>query len=370
MNRTTLLFVRLNANRLMRPFEIDEREFSLVATLVRMSCWLLLVIVLSKILRPDLYGLVPNVLDPVFYTGYSINLDDVISASGTDHYFVTRWPSYLPAHFFSWMFGPYWGRLALRLLMIVVLAELAWRLLAQLKCSRVSRFLSMAIVLTTPMFVRAFTTEYSEYYLIWAGLLVLVLSFGSTHTTTRTLLIGSLITSIVITNPTSSFLCLLALANYFVSLRSDKNLKALRWHLVYLALSVLVVIGFGYFYFRIRYGLPNIYQPTIDYLTSYRPPKEDGWRAPDRVWLTYFGWIYLPIILVLAAFFRLQKEKSEYTNTLWRCSVLSLATYGFHALIETLSGHALETSYYWSQLLPQFFCFSCCSLQELFTRLV
>ena len=303
-------------------------------------------------MRPDLFGLVPNVLDPVFYTGYSINLDDVISASGADHYFVTRWPSYLPAHFFSWMFGPYWGRLALHLLMLVALAELLWRLLAQLKCSRVSRFLSVSIVLTTPMFVRAFTTEYPEYYLIWAGLLVLVLSFSSTRTTTRTFLIGSLVTSIMITNPTSSFLCLLVLVNYFVSLRSDRDVKPLRWHIVFLALSVLVVIGFGYFYFRIRYGLPNIYQPTIDYLKSYRPPTEDGWRTPDRAWLMYFGWIYLPIIFVLAAFFRLQNEKSQYTNTLWHCVVLSLATYGFHVLMETLSGHALETSYYWSQLLP------------------
>jgi hypothetical protein len=54
------------------------------------------VCVLVWLLKPDLFGLVPNSLDPMFYTGYAINLDDALAAAGNRHYFVTRWTSYMP----------------------------------------------------------------------------------------------------------------------------------------------------------------------------------------------------------------------------------------------------------------------------------
>ena len=49
-------------------------------------------------LQPERYSLTPNSLDPVFYTGYASNFDDVLNAAGDRHYFVTRWTAYYPVY--------------------------------------------------------------------------------------------------------------------------------------------------------------------------------------------------------------------------------------------------------------------------------
>ena len=99
----------------------DEISGTFLSVFVRQVFFALAFFVLALVLQPDLFGLVPNSLDPMFYTGYSINLDDALAAAGNRHYFVTRWSSYLPQYLSTQLFGPYWGRIILRLLMLSIL---------------------------------------------------------------------------------------------------------------------------------------------------------------------------------------------------------------------------------------------------------
>ena len=74
------------------------------------------------LLKLDLFGLVLNRLDPMFYTGYLINLDVAWAAAGNQRYSVTRWTFYLP------QYPALWTLLYSGLLMLSVLSEVMRRI--------------------------------------------------------------------------------------------------------------------------------------------------------------------------------------------------------------------------------------------------
>lgn len=326
----------------------DARSLSFKPTTARMLLVALVTSIVAIFLKPDLFGLVPNGLDPMFYLGYQINLDDALEAAGNKHYFVSRWTSYLPAHFTSLLFGPYWGRLVLRLLMVAVLSEAIWRFLANLEIRAHARLLSIFLLVTSPLFVRAFTTDYPEYFIIWASLLMAVLSFTERATWKRSVLMGALAASISIANPTATILSSFILVNYvFNEICAQKSRKVLKEASVVI-LSFLTVILSGFVLFKYWYGVENIYQPTLDFIKNFASPDVDGWRTPTRKWLLYFGWLYLPILYSIAA---ISIAKSSTRKVLFRCAFLTLSIFLWHIYLETQNGHALETSFYWSMLL-------------------
>lgn len=336
---------------LSMAFSSDEKSLSLKPTAARMMTVAVVTIIVAIFLKPDLFGLVPNGLDPMFYLGYEINLDDALDVAGNRHYFVSRWTSYLPAHFTSIIFGPYWGRIVLRLLMVSVLSEAIWRFLANLEIRAHARLLSIFLLVTSPLFVRAFTTDYPEYFIIWASLLMAVLSFTERATWKRSVLMGALAASISIANPTATILSSFILANYvFNEIYAREFHKVLKQAFVVL-LSFLTVILSGFVLFKYWYGVENIYQPTLDFIKNYASPDVDGWRTPTKKWLGFFGWIYLPILYSAGAISIVKSSDSNTRKVLSRCVSLTLLIFSVHVYLEINNGHALETSYYWSMLL-------------------
>lgn len=333
---------------LSMAFSSDEKSLSLKPTAARLMTVAVVAIIVTIFLKPDLFGLVPNGLDPMFYLGYEINLNDALDAAGNRHYFVSRWTSYLPVHFTSLMFGPYWGRLVLRLLMVSVLSEAIWRFLANLEIRAHARLLSIFLLVTSPLFVRAFTTDYPEYFIIWASLLMVVLSFTGQATWKRSVLMGALAASISIANPTATILTSFILVNYVFDKICAREFGKISKQAVVVLLSFLTVILSGFVLFKYWYGVENIYQPTLDFIKNYVSPDVDGWRTPTRKWLLYFGWLYLPILYSIAA---ISIVKSSTRKVLFRCSSLTLSIFLWHIYLEFKSGHALETSFYWSMLL-------------------
>lgn len=333
-------------------FDVKDVGMTLRASLGRAMFWVAVVFVLVFLLQPDLYGLVPNVLDPVFYTGYGINLDDVITSAGSNHYFVSRWPAYLPTHWLSEIFGPFWGRLVLRLIMVALLAEALWRIFQRLGFSAPTRILSTALLLTTPLFVRAFTTDYPEFFIMWAGLTAFLLSFSSSIAKTRSLVIGTLAMAMIIANPVSVVLTTLILLNYFYQLHIELSPRKRLLNVTLFITSMIATALFGYIYFKTVYNLQNIYSPTIEFLKNYSPSDDDPWRVDGRPWILYFGWIYLPILYLAVALNRVKTAKFVYKNYLRRCILVVAVVHAFHWFLELRTGHALETSFYWSMSLP------------------
>lgn len=334
-------------------FDASDRGLRVLPTIVRGCAVAMTVCVLVWLLKPDLFGLVPNSLDPMFYTGYAINLDDALATAGNRHYFVTRWTSYMPMYLFSEIFGPYWGRLVLRLAMILVLSEMFWRFGSRLAFPTKSRLLGIFAVVTAPMFVRAFTTDYPEYFIIWGSMVLclLVVSFADKPNIVKSVAVGVLAVSLLIANPFSAALVGFTLVTGLVLARACG--VSWRWLVatpVVAGVAGVIVLVIGYIQFKSRYSIGNVYTPTIDFIQTYKRPTVDGWVTPTKEWLSFFPWIYLPPILIASAIF-VFRRKSNFRRFVLSISAVSLLIFMFHVVLELRSGHALETSFYWSMCL-------------------
>ena len=332
-------------------FTSDQRSMTFKPTAVRMMTIAAVTIVVALMLQPDLFGLIPNGLDPMFYLGYEINLSDALESAGNNHYFVSRWTSYLPGHFASLIFGPYWGRLMLRLVMVSVLSETIWRFLSGMNIRAHARLISIFLLVTSPLFVRAFTTDYPEYFIIWASLIMTVWSFTEKPTLRRSATLGALAASLAIANPTAMILSCLILVNYFFDEICAHHIRNIRNQCIVALISFCATFLAGYAIFRFMYGVANIYQPTWDFIRDYVKPELDGWRTPTKEWVFYFGWLYLPFLYSVAALSVSKSMKTNVRATLLRCTSLTLLILTVHIYLEMKNGHALETSYYWSMLL-------------------
>jgi len=161
----------------------------------------ILPLVLYLVLRPENYGLTPNSLDPVFYSGYATNFDDILNAVGGRHYFVSRWSSYLPMYLFSRVFGPFTGRLLWRLVMAAGILVTLWLFGRRHHWNRAQQFLIGVLVLTMPMFVRAFFTDYGEHFVVAFGIVLVCLCLRERQTIASTLAIGTVAALLVVANP-------------------------------------------------------------------------------------------------------------------------------------------------------------------------
>jgi hypothetical protein len=252
-----------------RSFATDrEAPESIRDVLVRQTLLMVSVIIVALVLKPDLFGLIPNSLDPMFYTGYSINLDDTLAAGGNGHYFVTRWSSYLPQYFMCQIFGPYWGRIALRLFMLAIISEVFWRIGKRFRFTPSSRVAAFMLVIFMPMFVRAFTTDYQEYASLFYGVLLASIVFTQKQTFKWCAGFGVLSALLAISNPFNSGIIVLAGIVWVVREFTLKQIPQLVPKILVSVLASFATILLGYVWFRYHYGIENIYKPTLDFIQN------------------------------------------------------------------------------------------------------
>jgi hypothetical protein len=331
-------------------FDASENGLRPVPTIGRGLSVALAVCGLVWFLNPDLFGLVPNSLDPMFYTGYAINLDDALAVAGNRHYFVTRWSSYLPMYLFSEIFGPYWGRLLLRLALIITLAEVFWRFTHRYQIRPVSRLLGIFVLVTTPMFVRAFTTDYPEHFIIWGTIVMLLIALMGSRKYSHSLILGTLAALVTIANPTALIVTSLILLVYSILLFRDEGATTALGRVLLAGTAASATFLFGYVLFRFYYDIGNVYEPTLWFIRNFVPPEKDGWVAPNKEWLGYFGWIYLPPILCVLSLIGTNRNRKVGVPT-GALTLLVAAIYLIHVIREIQTGYMLEVSYYWSLLL-------------------
>jgi hypothetical protein len=286
----------------------------------------------------------------MFYTGYAINFDDALAAAGNRHYFVTRWSSYMPMYLFSEIFGPFWGRLLLRLALVVVVAEVFWRFTHRYQIRAVSRLFGVFVLVTTPMFVRAFTTDYPEYFIIWGTIVMLLVTLMGSRKFSHSLILGTLTALVIIANPTALIVTSLILLVYSFLLFRDGGATTALGRVLLTGVAASATFFFGYVLFRFYYGIGNVYEPTLWFIRNFVPPEKDGWVAPTKDWLGYFSWIYLPPILCVlsAVSYKRQRRTGVPIGAL---TLLVAAIYIIHVIREIQTGYMLEVPYYWSLLL-------------------
>ena len=303
-------------------------------------------------LRPERYSLTPNSLDPVFYTGYASNFDDVMNAVGDRHYFVTRWTAYYPVYLLDHFIGPLTSRLVWRWfvagLMVMALLELGRRL----GWRRSVGVLVSVLVLSTPMFLRAYLTDYVEYLVVGLGVCLVVLCLRERQTRATAAGIGLLGAAILIANPIAIFAVALA---GLAALLLERGGWPRRMQLVLVStLAATAVIGAGLLLFRSRYGIANVYEPSIRFARTYAGDP-DAWKSPRLEWLGKFTWVYTPPVLLAVAAGMSIRRRVTWTRVELAALGLCAAQYAFQWVDQFVrDGFGLELSFYWSFVLPAY----------------
>lgn len=303
------------------------------------------------LLRPENYGLTPNSLDPMFYSGYAINLDDLIQSVGQRHYFVSRWSSYLPNNLASLLLGPFAGRLAWRLILASLILSSLWKLGSRWSWNTVQKLFIGTVILSTPMFLRAFFTDYVEYLIVALGIMLVCLCLQDLQRISQALGIGLLSALILIANPVT---ITIVVPSVLAALVFSTSLVRRRFLLsLWIGGIVALISAGGFVYFRLRYGLDNVYSPSLAFVRNYKTPTIDDWRSPRLDWLGRFTWIYIPPVIV-ACGIGLAKIKKDPLDRVEKIAYgLCMFQYGYQWFDQFVRrGYGLELSYYWAYCLP------------------
>lgn len=305
--------------------------------------------VLFVVLQPDWYYL-QNGLDPFFYTGYVQNFQNLFHAVGDRHYFISRWTIYLPQRLLLMLVDdPKLAFLLFRWIGAGVVAGAVLRL-GRDRWRRADSIAMAAIVLMMPISIRALLTDYSDAVMFPLGAALLALLALHPDRLRSAAVAGALGAAIVVANPFGATVAIAA-APFWL-----RRVPRRRWLVLLGAAAggaVVVVIG-GLLFFRWRYGVPNVYAPTIDFVRTRRA-EQDPLKSPRLWWLGYRLWIYLPALLI-AVYHAMRRWCHFEFDAVERAVVSTCALqYAIQIWVQfARHGDTLEISYYWSYIVPSF----------------
>lgn len=309
----------------------------------------LLPLVLFLVLQPETYSVAPNPLDPFFYSGLASNLDDVLAAGGDGHYFVSRWAAYLPMHFADAVAGPFAGRLIVRLVIVSVVLWGFWKL--RPAWTPAQRLLTGTLIVSMPMFLRAFFTDYVEYAVVSYVALLIVVSLRERQTWRSATVAGVLVGLVVVSNPIGVMAVIAPLAVFgFVGTRTWAD--RVRFGVI-VGAAMAATVAAGFLYFRWFLGVDNVYAPTIDFIRTFT--GLDPLRSPRHEWLWHFTWLWaapltLAVVGGLAGTRTVRFDRME-----WSAFAIAASQYVLQCFDQFVrNGDGLEISYYWSMSYPSF----------------
>jgi hypothetical protein len=228
-----------------------------------------------------------------------------------------------------------------------------WRLGHRIDFPARSRLLGIFAVVTAPMFLRAFMTDYPEHFIIWGSMILMLLVFSSTASLglAKSSVIGVFAASLVIANPFTTIIIVIVLSVGLIFVKtSGVSWNSLIKNILAVSLSATALIIIGYLLFEYHYKIGNVYQPTLDFVRAERPTV-DGWTAPNNKWLHYFPWLYICPSLVISVYLMFSKFEEKNKRIIKSLASIAALTFMAHVYFEIRRGNALETSYYWSMSL-------------------
>ena len=324
---------------------------------------LIVPLALFFVVKPDWYYL-QNGLDPFFYTAYVQNFSNAIHAAGTKHYFVSRWTIYMPQRVLYELFGnPKAAFLLFRLIGASTIV-VAIQLLGQKLWRRWDAVALSIFVLLMPMTLRALFDDYSDSVAVPLGVLLIALVAIRPQSAAIAACAGGIAAAMAIANP-FGITIVACLAPFWLARVPRK-----RWLAIVASGTAggVLVLLFGLVFFRVRYGIANIYQPTLDYANE-SGTAIDLLKSPRLWWLGYRIWIYIPLLL-LVAYHCLRRFASVPFNATERMIMNVCALqYAFQIWNQfSMHGDGLEISYYWAYMLPALILAFCIVLGRLAQR--
>jgi hypothetical protein len=288
-----------------------------------------------------------NGLDPYFYTGQSLNLRRTIEQGAARHYFLSRWTAYLPEGLFQKVFGAETGFVVVRL---VLLAIALYSVFSLYRGAPIRRLATIGVVLAfSPMMIRAMFVDYSDAVVVPLGIVLVVVCTGSDGRRWVSVGLGLLCAGMVIANPFSVFPVALGVGTYLRSLPSH---RARAGSIATTSFVATVVAAAGGLFFRARYGVLNVYRPSWDFILTH-VNYQDPYKSPRLWWLGYRLWIYLPAVLVVAAYGLSRSGFVIWTRREISILRLCAAQYIFQVWYQfSRHGSTLEIHYYFTYVIP------------------
>lgn len=295
-------------------------------------------------------------VDPFIYLGYAFDQRNLIDRYGLTYYSV-RFALIEPIDLTTRLFGTVGGYFVLRYALALLAGGSIYAFFRRTH-GRGTAALGLVLVLTSPVFLRALMTAYSDTvavpYLIGALVLLLWTTTDHADQAGRTLRMagtGLLLGLAVHANPfnvATGAILVFSFACTEVARRRRRLLVDLAW----IALMIGVVTLLGVAYYGWRFGSPDIFRPSIDAADTYSGSAGDLFRSPDYGWLRYRFHLYVPP-LVLACWFVLRARRLRTISRGEATAVLSLATtlvfFCYYEFVRR--GTALEIYYYTSYLI-------------------
>jgi len=299
------------------------------------------------VLRPENFSFTPTAIDPYIYSGYSLNLDRVIDAAGQGRYYVSRWSMYLPAYVMTSITGPVLGRLLLRLLLTVLMLVVVWRFGRRWNWSRAQELLVGLVLITMPTFVRALFTDYVEHVVVICGVVLVCLCLRERQHALNDVAIGVLLALMMVANPFAVVVAIAPIATALWFGRTTWSGRGIALGTMFA--SFVLTVALGWLYFRVRYGLPNVYEPTIDFLTN---APRDPFSSPRLEWLGKFTWLYMPPVVIAVYLGLVRLHRATLDRVERRLIAICSFQYVLHWIDQFTRHSGLEVPSYWSFLYP------------------
>lgn len=299
------------------------------------------------LIRPDWFH-IQNGLDPFFYTGLGLNLEDFISQGGDAHYFISRWSLYLPEWVFTQVIGDSIGFIAMRLGLLAVVAG-AIVSLRERADRWVDSIVTAVAVAFSPVVLRAVFVDYSDAIVVPFGIACVVGSVQAEVRMRSAALLGIASAIAVTANPFAIFMVTLPLGAYLWRAR-----RGFLSSVVTMGGGAVVVTLLGLVFFRSTFGIANVYAPTVRFIMA-NVGYADPLKSPSLAWLGYRLWIYLPVLILLSAWALSRARLVQWTErdrlVFWICGL----QYAFQIMFQFfMDGSTLEIHYYFSYMIPAY----------------
>lgn len=300
--------------------------------------------------RPEWYAN-QNGLDPYFYTGLSLNFADSIAYGAEAHYFLSRWTLYLPELLSQRLLGASVGFVAARLLLLAI-AGLGLARLRPPTSRRLDLLPVAVLALFSPLVARSVFVDYSDAVVVPCGIAMVALAARGRVGLRTSAVLGILGAAAVIANAFAIAMVAITVCGYLA--RTVVRPRRLALQMLVVAVAGAAVVVLGLVFFRWRYGIENVYQPTFDFVRA-NAGSRDPLKSPRLQWLEYRLWIYLPPIVLGAAAAlraaRLVRFGPGELVVLATCAV----QYAFQVTYQfVFDGITLELGYYFSYMVPAF----------------
>ena len=316
--------------------------------LIAAAVCVLVPLVLYVLLTPDWFY-IQNGLDPFFYTAYVQNFNNAVRAAEARHYFISRWTVYMPQRVVLAVVGSPKAALLLTRWIgagaivgsILLFGRRHWR--------HADAVALAVLVLLMPISIRALFDDYADTVVLTLGIAMIVLLACRPNSARIAVCCGAFAGAMAVANPFALSVSLCVLPFWLARLPRP------RWRvLVPLAAGGgLAVVGFGFVLFRVRYGIPNVYAPTWDFIREKSGGYQDPLKSPRLWWLGYRLWIYIPLLLLLAYVFMRRVGGFVFSSAERMVMHICALQYGFQIWYQfSRHGDTLEISYYWAYMLP------------------